>query len=482
MEITLPIFNALAVACGRAGLLQRTFDAVDLMRAAGGHEPGRDDVERASLLVRAHGDAELAWETYKRSRKAGQPPNEVALNIIIGVTLLKIRELTDPENKGNAKRQRQSEANADANESRASRNATGDVEPEWKEWADRAIAVYHEATVAGVRPRLATFQRHAGVPSPPTLPALRAVDRDVARARTPTDWRAGRCLGRTTRTRTRASTTRSRALILYEEAQALGVVPKFYMERRLNVYDIRGFPPAAAEGGCADAPSRVSAVLGLARRGGEDGPPQRHAPRAERRRDGEMLSDGDRSNRRLARTGDRVVVLFRRLRFNYGGSLERGRIELSGNVIRRWLKAKPTRRRRRCPARNPACGWRAEDQTRSHSRARTRRRRRGVVDRARGFFGASPATTGRWSGLGRRRGWTFSAPTISGTARTARMRDSEFHAAQGEAELEPRNKGWVQDDADEDCMMSELTRITGASRDSYDGDGSSRDDAEAEGA
>ena len=37
-----------------------------------------------------------------------------------------------------------------------------------------------------------------------------------------------------------------RALILYEEAQALGIVPKFHPEED-HVYDIRDFPPAAAE-------------------------------------------------------------------------------------------------------------------------------------------------------------------------------------------------------------------------------------------
>jgi hypothetical protein len=37
-----------------------------------------------------------------------------------------------------------------------------------------------------------------------------------------------------------------RALIMYEEAQAMGVVPKFDAEED-SVYDIRDFPPAAAE-------------------------------------------------------------------------------------------------------------------------------------------------------------------------------------------------------------------------------------------
>ena len=97
-----------------------------------------------------------------------------------------------------------------------------------------------------------------------------------------------------------------------------------------------------------------------------------------------------------------------------------------------------------------------------------------------GFFGASPATTGRGRGLG------------SGSTGVDFFgaEDQRYSADSQDEDLAVRgrgkkgnswNTGWVQDDADEDCMMSELTRITGASMDSYDGDGSSRDDAEAEG-
>ena len=474
VEITLPIFNALVVACGRAGLLQRTFDAVDLMRAAG-HEPDETTWRELLSSCAKHGDAELAWETYKRSRKAGQPPNEVALNIIIGVTLLKIRELTDPENKGNAKRQRQSEANADANE--PPRNATGDVEPEWKEWADRAIAVYHEATVAGVRPRLATFSAMLACLRPPTLPALRAVDRDARGSD------ANRLAREVSREDDAHEDARKyyplRALILYEEAQALGVVPKFYMEND-NVYDIRGFPPAAAE-------VAVLTLLRVFRRYSDShvGAGEVDLPNVTLRvlsddEMEEMLRDGDRSNRRLARTGDRVVVLLRRLRFNYGGSLERGRIELSGNVIRRWLKAKPPPPET-IPGSEPRLAGALQDQTRS-----IRARGLGGGDEEswtgpEGFFGASPATTGRGRGLGSgSTGVDFFG--AEDQRYSADSQDEGFSRRGRGKKGNSWNKGWVQDDADEDCMMSELTRITGASRDSYDGDGSSRDDAEAEGA
>jgi hypothetical protein len=56
----------------------------------------------------------------------------------------------------------------------------------------------------------------------------------------------------------------------------------------------------------------------------------------------ESLVESGPESRRLARTGERVVVLLRRLRFNYGGGIQQGCVELSGNVIMKWLMPKPT--------------------------------------------------------------------------------------------------------------------------------------------
>ena len=246
------------------------------------------------------------------------------------------------------------------------------------------------------------------------------------------------------------------------------------------MYDIRGFPPAAAE-------VAVLTLLRVFRRYSDShvGAGEVDLPNVTLRvlsddEMEEMLRDGDRSNRRLARTGDRVVVLLRRLRFNYGGSLERGRIELSGNVIRRWLKAKPPPPET-IPGSEPRLAGALQDQTRS-----IRARGLGGGDEEswtgpEGFFGASPATTGRGRGLGS--GSTGVDFFGAEDQRYSADSQDEGSGRRGRGKKgNSWNKGWVQDDADEDCMMSELTRITGASRDSYDGDGSSRDDAEAEGA
>ena len=206
------VFNALVVACGRAGT-PSALRAAREMETEGGLE--LDAVTWRELLTACAraGDADAAWETYKRSRKAGREPDEVSLNVVVGVTLMKIRELTDPECTKNAKKQRRADQEKEAQQ----HEEEEDHSPEWKEWADRAIATYHEATVAGVRPRVATFSAVLACLRPPTLPALRAFDRDAGpRAprvdlspRPPPGRSCATSRTRTTRTRTRGGTTRS---------------------------------------------------------------------------------------------------------------------------------------------------------------------------------------------------------------------------------------------------------------------------------
>ena len=485
--LTRGTYTALVVASGRAGELRRAFEAADLMRAAG-YEP--DDTTWRELLsscARA-GDADLAWRTYKQSRESGCPPNDVALNIIVGVTLLKIRELTDPENRANKRQQIDADAAAlvdpetgeRAFASAAGRYGEGghaasarkrDAEPEWKEWADRAIAVYHEATVAGVRPRLATFSAMLACLRPPTLPALRAVDASEA-------GREGAGVGRLARAVAREDDAHEdarkyyplRALILYEEAQALGVVPKFQLggggepggdtnHPADSEYDIRGFPPAAAE-------VAVLTLLRVFRRysdahAGDEDPPELPGVTLRVLSDSETDAMSDSAaDRRLARTGDRVVVLLRRLRFNYGGSLERGRIELSGHVISRWLKAKPTPRADGLPGTEPRlAGGALTDQA-----MRIRARGLGGAD----DFGFAPRSA-PGSGLGS----GASGVDFFGADDQRYSADDGEDLAGGGLYGRRARRSWSRggsrdsrdsrDGDDGDCMMSELSRITGSS-------------------
>ena len=463
LALTRGTYTALVVASGRAGELRRAFEAADLMRAAG-YEP--DDTTWRELLsscARA-GDADLAWRTYKQSRESGCPPNDVALNIIVGVTLLKIRELTDPEKRANRRTQIDADAAAlvdpetgERVSTHASRNAGGSGgEPEWKEWADRAIAVYHEATVAGVRPRLATFSAMLACLRPPTLPALRAADAsEVAHA--------------VAREDDAHEDARKyyplRALILYEEAQALGVVPKFQLGAdgpTDSEYDIRGFPPAAAE-------VAVLTLLRVFRRysdahAGDETVPELPSVTLRVLSDFEteaMSDSASAADRRLARTGDRVVVLLRRLRFNYGGSLERGRIELSGNVISRWLKAKPTSRAGGLPGSEPRlAGGALTDQAR-------RIRARGLGGSGSDDFGFAPRPApGRGLGSGASGVDFFGADDQRYSADDSRDDAGGFYGRKSKRGWSRGggSRGGGSHDADDgDCMMSELSRITGSS-------------------
>ena len=485
LALTRGTYVALVVASGRAGELRRAFEAADLMRAAG-YEP--DDTTWRELLsscARA-GDADLAWRTYKQSRESGCPPNDVALNIVVGVTLLKIRELTDPENRANLRQQIDADAAAlvdpetgerVSRASPTSRRPSGSAEPEWKEWADRAIAAYHEATVAGVRPRLATFSAMLACLRPPTLPALRAADASEA-------GRAGAGAGRLAHAVAREDDAHEdarkyyplRALILYEEAQALGVVPKFRLgadSERDSEYDIRGFPPAAAE-------VAVLTLLRVFRRysdahAGEEEVTELPSVTLRVLSDAEMEAMSDSAaDRRLARTGDRVVVLLRRLRFNYGGSLERGRIELSGNVISRWLKAKPTPRADGLPGTEPRLvGGALMDQA-----MRIRARGLGGAD----DFGFSPRPSpgGRGSGLGS----GASGVDFFG-ADDQRYSADDDDGGYGNFMRRKAKRSWSRggsgsrdsrDGDDGDCMMSELSRITGSASGSQSYDDASVDE------
>ena len=456
VEITRHHFTMLVIASGRGGDMDKMFEAEAEMRAAGLEPDEQTWCELLSSCAR-HGDASLTWDTYKRSRKAGQPPSEVALNILIGVTLLKIRALTDPDDRRNIKRMSQWDQDDDS----AGRKKE---EPEWTEWADRAIAAYHEATVAGVRPRLATFSAMLACLRPPTLPSLRAVDRET---------RPGSKAESLARAVSHEDSSHEdarkyyplRALIMYEEAQAIGVVPKFATETD-SVYDIRKFPPAAAE-------VAVLTMLRVFRRrsdahagAGDDELPNVTLRVLSDEEHEEMIASGDDEGRRLAQTGDRVIVLLRRLRFNYGGSLSAGRIELSGHVIKRWLQAKPPKDER-APGVEAGLRQNLQDQARN-IRAQSFDDSDGsgygggatdwgaIFGRRGGPGGGSSGGAGRGRGLGAGSDIDFFGASDN--------RYSNDSGDSGEYSYRPRknrwvNTGWDNDEKVDDCMMGELTRI-----------------------
>ena len=139
----------------------------------------------------------------------------------------------------------------------------------------------------------------------------------------------------------------------------------------------------------------------------------------------EMIASGDDEGRRLAQTGDRVVVLLRRLRFNYGGSLSAGRIELSGHVIKRWLQAKPPNKDGERVQGGVEAGLRQNLQ----DQARNIRARSFDDSDGSGYGGGATDWGAIFRAAGRRAGWGFAGRGSRARARR-RLRTSTSSARQ----------------------------------------------------
>jgi len=315
---TFPTLNCMLACFARNGDVRHSLEILEMMEQYG-YEP--DEITWRELLLgyARTGDIEGAWKVYKDSRASGKHNSEVALNVILGQTLVHIRSLTDLSK-------------------RSSRRPTelGSFDDDGgyvaQEWAERAVAAFHEATLAGIIPRIETFSTMLACIRPPSTDEQNAADySEVARA-VSHEMSSHEDAGKYYPTQ---------ALIMFEEAQGLGVVPAFSREDEDFVYDVREFPPAAAE-------VMLLTWLRVVRRRtdahGIDTPIPTMTIRV--RADEEVvrmikeqhMERSDHALGRLCQTGDRLLVLLRRLRINYGGGLQEGKIELSGHALGRWLQ------------------------------------------------------------------------------------------------------------------------------------------------
>jgi len=315
---TFPTLNCMLACFARNGKVQHALEILETMERYG-HEP--DEITWRELLLgyARIGDTEGAWKVYNDSRACGKYNSEVALNVILGQTLVHIRSLTDLSKRSS---HRPTELGS----------FDGDGDYVAQEWAERAVAAFREATLAGIIPRIETFSTMLACLRPPSTDEQNASDRsEVARAvshEKSSHEDAGNYYP-------------TQALIMFEEAQGSGVVPAFNREDEDFVYDIREFPPAAAE-------VMLLTWLRVVRRRtdahGLDAPIPTMTIRV--RADEEVvrmikeqhMERSDHALGRLCQTGDRLLVLLRRLRINYGGGLQQGKIELSGHAVGRWLQ------------------------------------------------------------------------------------------------------------------------------------------------
>ena len=317
MRPTFPSINCMVACQARSGQLDRVQHFIDLMKEYGYDE---DEVTLRERLVgyARSGDIEQAWKVYKESRATGKVNSERALNTILGQTLVHIRSLT-----ALSKRKNQSRREFGSFDEGGNYIA--------QEWAERAVAAFHEATVAGIVPRVETFSTMLACLRPPSTDEQNASEySEVARAAS----------HETSSHEDAARYYPSQALIMFEEAQSLGIVPPFSREEDF-VYDVREFPPAAAE-------VMLLTWLRVVRRLTDSKGINTYIPTLtiRVRDDSEVLrmlkeehvEKNDRSLARLCQTGERLLVLLRRLRINYGGGLQQGSLEVSGNAISRWLQ------------------------------------------------------------------------------------------------------------------------------------------------
>ena len=339
---TLPSYNALVKAFGRSGDLSKTYATVKAMKYAG-YTP--DEMTWRELLFSCarHGNCLLAWDAYKSSRAAGIAPSEVTLNTVIGAILAHIRTLTDPARLSSNK-----PGHGLTDTTTSGKISSSVAEPAWKEWADRATSVFHEATSHGIKPRVETFSSMLACLRPPT-------DQEIQLAGQYGGEALARMVSHQSNVHEDAATYYpKKALILFEEAQSIGIVPQFDMQND-SEYDMRNFPPAAAEVALLTLIRVIKRHVEL--HGEKDMKNRLPTFTLLVREKSEMLVDEDGAvlsssmdgafnecgaTKRLERSGERLVVLLRRLRINYAGSLERGQIELSSHIMYRWIHGKTT--------------------------------------------------------------------------------------------------------------------------------------------
>lgn len=215
------------------------------------------------------------------------------------------------------------------------------------DWERRAVAAYTEALHAGTVPRVETLstclaclrsaQPHLGGSGNQATPLPPFVNAPAAPGAAPLRPPALPCPG--------GGLYPERALVLFEEAQAAGVVPRFELHAP-STLDLRPLPPAAAE------VALLTALRVLRRRraaSGDTAPVQSLSLRVHDVDELASLTAGAQLGAALrrARTGVRVVELLRSLGLTAEGGVAQGTLTLQPDALLDWLS--PQRQRKAQP-------------------------------------------------------------------------------------------------------------------------------------
>ncbi len=315
-------FYALIAGHAAAGQLPQAMQAENELREAG-HALDATTARVLLIACAREGDTKAVWRIWSSALEAGVVPSEAMLNTLLGAALQRIRQLEE-----------------DAVFLVGMDNGGNGLLDERREWERRTIAAYSDALARGVVPRIETLstmlaclrqlqprtsRRTAAATAAALPPAANAA---IASAREPPAASAS-CL------------YPERALVLYEEAQAAGVVPRFHLSAASEI-DLRPLPPAAAEV-CVLTLMRV-----LRRRRTASGDSLKLFPVTLRVHDvAELMALTAGASRgvalRRARTGIRAAELLRRLKLPFSGDVSHGALTLAESTIERFLRPEPSR-------------------------------------------------------------------------------------------------------------------------------------------
>ena len=315
IEPSAEAYAALVAGHAAAGQLVQALQAEAEMRSAG-HQLDATTVRVLLSSFARGGDSAELWRVWSAAVDAGVPLSDPLLNTVLGAILQRIRQLDE-----------------DCFVAFGMANLDGSrLVVERREWERRAIAAFVVAMERGVTPRIETLStllaslrqlqnrssRRTAIATAAALPpgANAAI---VAARESPADYLYA-----------------DRALVLFEEAQAAAIVPRFSLGADC-VIDMRPLPPAAAEV-CVLTLLRV-----LRRRRIASGDSLKVFSVTLRVHDVEELaaltagaSKGDALRR--ARTGIRTAELLRRLDLPFSGDVAHGALLLTSSALERYLK------------------------------------------------------------------------------------------------------------------------------------------------
>jgi len=309
-------YSALIAGHAAAGQLAQALQTEAEMRAVG-HPLDASTVRVLLSSFARAGDCAELWRVWSGAVEAGIPLSEPLLNTVLGAILQRIRQLDE---------------DCFVAFGMATLSSGSAMVAERREWERRAISAHAVAVERGVVPRIETLST--------MLASLRQLQNRSSRrtaiataAALPPGTNAAIASARESST---VYLYPDRALVLYEEAQAAAIVPRFSLGSDSEI-DLRPLPPAAAEV-CVLTLLRV-----LRRRRAASGDSLKLNNVTLRVHDVVELSaltagasKGEALRR--ARTGIRTVELLRRLHLPFSGDVASGSLLLAAATLERHLK------------------------------------------------------------------------------------------------------------------------------------------------